>query len=251
MLARAAVVVLGLTISTGTGARAETPPCPASFAKASGACDVAVSPPSRSCVFPEGKCTCLASVPCSGVPRPPGEPRWKCRAARTDGCPDDAPAPGGACAKPGKTCSYGECGSLAYTCDAGRRTWFISGVVAPPPSAPGGGARPAPTTVVPTTTMQTSASSVPAPTSTTKKAPPTWKQCPKALPFGCETRSQGVAPARGETIPKVCGCVPRCPPSSRVLISREAGGKWPDGSLKGRFTCATGGIPSAPPRNGL
>ena len=101
--------------------------------------DERVTSGAHACMYPEGKCSCVRSTPCSGVPRPPGEPRWRCQAARRDGCPNDAPPQGGACAAPGKTCSYGNCGSIAYTCDAQKRAWFISGVTAPPPSMAGGG----------------------------------------------------------------------------------------------------------------
>jgi hypothetical protein len=65
------------------------------------------------------------------------------------------------------------------------------------------------------------------------------------------SRSQGVAPPQGETVPQVCGCIPRCPASRRVLIAREGEGRWPDGSRKGRFSCATAGIPSAAPARGM
>jgi hypothetical protein len=76
-----------------------------------------------------------------------------------------------------------------------------------------------------------------------------WKSCParSTSTFRCMPRSQGVAPPRGETVPQVCGCIPRCPASSPVLLAFEAEGRWPDGSRKGRFSCGTAGIPSAPP----
>ena len=78
-----------------------------------------------------------------------------------------------------------------------------------------------------------------------------WKICPAHTSFGCASRSQGVAPAYGETVPQVCGCIPRCPAARHVLIAFEADGKWPDGSRKGRFSCATAGIPSAAPPRGM
>ena len=56
--------------------------CPASFATARGACDARVTSGAQPCAYPEGKCTCMRSTPCSGVPMPPGEPRWRCQAAR-------------------------------------------------------------------------------------------------------------------------------------------------------------------------
>jgi len=210
--------------------------CPASFAKASGACDERAGAGARVCAYPEGKCRCMRSTPCSGVPMPPGEPRWRCQAARTDGCPNDAPAQGSRCATAGKTCSYGDCGSLAYTCDQRNHSWFISGGTAPPPSMPGSGAHPSPQAPV-------------------KSAPPAsrpaWKVCASRQTFRCTSRSQGVAPPRGETVPQVCGCIPQCPASRPVLIAFEAEGKWPDGSRKGRFSCATAGIPSAAPARGM
>src|SRR6185295_20285104 len=171
---------------------------------------------------------CTRSVPCSGVPQPPGEPRWRCEPRRTDGCPDAAPAQGAACKTPGKTCSYGSCGSLAYTCAADSRKWFVSGGTAPPPSMPGHSATP------PVTTPQPTA--------------PAWKACPAGGHFGCAPRSQGAAPPRGQEVPRVCGCIPTCPASRHVLISQDAGGTWPDGSRKGRFSCSSAGIPSARPR---
>src|SRR5262245_42208299 len=69
-------------------------------------------------------------------------------------------------------------------------------------------------------------------------ATPDWKRCPDGTTFGCAARSQGVAPARGETVPQYCGCIPRCPLSRHVLITQQAGGSWPDGSAKGRFSCS-------------
>jgi hypothetical protein len=80
---------------------------------------------------------------------------------------------------------------------------------------------------------------------------PAWKTCPARQTFGCTARSQGAAPAHGETVPQVCGCIPRCPSSRRVLIAFEAEGRWPDGSRKGRFSCASAGIPSAAPAHGM
>ena len=141
--ARIAGFGLGLLVLCAARTWAADARCPASFAKASGACDERVSSGAHACVYPEGKCSCVRSTPCSGVPMPPGEPGWRCQAARRDGCPNDAPPQGGACKSPGKTCSYGNCGSFAYTCDAHNRAWFISGGTAPPPGMPGGGgARP-------------------------------------------------------------------------------------------------------------
>ena len=224
----------------GTDAR-----CPRTFKQASGPCDPGTSY-GEMCVYPEGRCACVRSIPCSGVPQPPGEPRWKCEAKRTDGCPDAQPSQGAACTKPGKKCSYGDCGSTELTCDAKTKKWLISGGVGPPPSLPGGplphpgpapkpepGPAPAPAPAEKKAEAQASGA----------KAPPTWKRCPGHERFGCETRSQGVAPAPGETIPEVCGCIPTCPSVRRVLISQEAEGRWPDGTRKGSFTCARDGLP--------
>lgn len=85
-----------------------------------------------------------------------------------------------------------------------------------------------------------------------KPAPsrPAWKQCPAGKRFGCETMSAGMPPPRGEEYPKVCGCLPRCRPPNPVLVSFSTDAHWPDGSIKGRFVCASAGLPSAPPRRG-
>ena len=209
--------------------------CPRSYRQATGPCDPRTSS-GEVCTYPEGRCSCVRSVPCSGVPHPPGEPAWKCEPKRTDGCPDGQPTQGGACTKPGKKCSYGSCGSLELTCDAKTKKWLISGGTAPPPSAPGCGLpHPGPTPK-------------PEPAPAEKKGElakeaPVWKHCPAHERFGCEARSQGVAPAYGETIPEVCGCIPTCPPARSDLISQQAEGRWPDGTRKGTFSCARDGIP--------
>jgi hypothetical protein len=214
-----ALLALGSTPLAPTG---QDIACPPTFKQAAGACDPRVSA-GHVCTYPEGRCTCVRSIPCSGVPSPPGEPQWRCHAARTDGCPDAQPAQGSACTKPGKKCSYGDCGSIELTCDGKTRKWLISGGAAPPPSAPG--PPPAP------------------PLKPTPVAAPSWKHCPANRHFGCEPRSQGVAPAPGDTIPEVCGCIPSCPPSRRALVAQEAEGTWPDGTRKGNFSCAENGIP--------
>jgi hypothetical protein len=197
--------------------------CPPTFKQATGACDPRLGA-GRACVYPEGRCVCTREIPCSGVPRPPGEPAWKCQPKRTDGCPEAEPAQGAACGKPGKRCSYGDCGSVEYTCDPKARRWQITGGVSPPPSAPHESPPPRPAPVA-------------------SKESPAWRQCPAHQHFGCRTRSQGVAPAFGETIPEVCGCLPLCPASRSILVASEAGGRWPDGSLKGSFTCAHDDVP--------
>jgi hypothetical protein len=75
------------------------------------------------------------------------------------------------------------------------------------------------------------------------KTLPAWKHCPAHHRFGCEARNQVVAPAYGEAVPEVCGCIPTCPSSRSVLISQEAEGRWPDGTRKGNFSCAHDGVP--------
>jgi hypothetical protein len=52
-----------------------------------------------------------------------------------------------------------------------------------------------------------------------------------------------MAPGPGERIPEVCGCLPSCPRRRPILIAQEADGTWPDGSLKGTFTCAESALP--------
>ena len=225
------VLALGALGSSALATAGPDAACPPTFKQATGACDPRVSA-GQVCTYPEGRCTCARTVPCSGVPSPPGEPRWKCQAARTDGCPEHQPAQGAACTKPGKKCSYGDCGSLELTCDAKTRKWFISGGVGPPPSAPGAGPLPRPVPVA-----------KPAPQPATPAPKAAWKHCPAHEHFGCEPRSQGIAPAPGETIPEVCGCIPSCAPSRSVLIAQDADGAWPDGTRKGTFTCAASGIP--------
>ena len=257
------VVVLGGTDASGDN-RAERAKvdattasvCPASFASASvtASCDPRVAQP---CPYPEGRCVCAATHPCSGVPQPPGPPRWLCRATRRDGCPDNAPAQNGACALPGRTCSYGDCGSIAYTCQSTTKTWIITGGAAPPPSTPGSvrplvTSMPAPAGPITPTALgkpspkakadaKTSATRAGAPVPA--RTPPDWRHCAAGLHFGCQMRSQGIAPAPGEIIPEVCGCVPRCRSPRAELIAFEAEGHWPDGSRKARFMCAAGGIP--------
>jgi hypothetical protein len=225
-----ALALLALA-STAPAAGGPDARCPRTFKQASGPCDPGTSY-GEFCVYPEGRCACVRSIPCSGVPQPPGEPRWKCETRRTDGCPDAQPAQGAACSKPGKKCSFGDCGSTELTCDPKTKRWFISGGTAPPPSVPHGplphpGPAPKPE---------------PGPAPAEKKAEE-WKHCPRAQHFGCEPRSQGVAPAPGETIPEVCGCLPTCPSFRSVLISQEIEGHWPDGTRKGTFTCARDGLP--------
>jgi hypothetical protein len=245
--ARIASLGLGLLIVCVARVWAADARCPASFATATGACDERVRSAAQRCLYPEGKCSCVRSTPCSGVPMPPGPPLWRCEAARKDGCPNDAPPQGATCAPPGRTCSYGNCGSRTYTCDAQKRTWFISSVAPPPPSSAGrGGVHPLATPTAPSPLPPQPA------VGTAAAAPdPVWKTCPARQTFGCRARSQGAAPARDETVPPVCGCVPRCPASHRVLIAFEAEGRWPDGSRKGRFSCAATGIPAAAPARGM
>jgi hypothetical protein len=154
------------------------------------------------------KLVCAVTAPCSGVPQPPRE---VCRPARTDGCAETAPAQGSKCSKVGRSCTYGDCGTLTYTCGSNRR-WVVTGGTAPPPSPPPAA---------------------------------NWKTCPAGQRFGCRARSQGIAPARGETIPEVCGCIPDC--DGLQLIAFQLDERWPDGSRKGNFVCSASGLPSAAP----
>jgi hypothetical protein len=140
-----ALALLALGSTTGAPAAPDTR-CPPSFRQAAGPCDPSALP-GGACTYPEGRCECERTIPCSGVPHPPGEPQWRCQAKRTDGCPDAQPPPGAACARPGKKCSYGNCGSIELTCEAKTRKWVISGGVAPPPSAPHAPPTPPPTPV--------------------------------------------------------------------------------------------------------
>ncbi len=218
--------------------------CPTSFAKASGACDVRVSSGAQACVYPgRGVLVRAEHAVQRGADAARRGHAGAVAADRTDGCPDGAPAQGSVCAAPGKTCSYGDCGSMAYTCDPQKRTWFISGGTAPPPSMPRGDVHPpspppGPPPIPPQPPVKTA-------------APAPWKTCPTRTSFRCTARSQGAAPPWGETVPQVCGCIPRCPASRPVLIAFEADGRWPDGSRKGRFSCATAGLPSAAPARGM
>lgn len=163
---------------------------------------------SGSAAAQKAKLVCELRSPCSGVPQPP---RQICRPARTDGCAEAAPTQRAKCAKVGKSCTYGDCGTLTYTCGRDRR-WAVTGGTSPPPSPP----------------------------------PATgWKTCPAGQRFGCRARSQGIAPARGETIPEVCGCIPDC--DGLQLIAFQLDERWPDGSRKGNFVCSASGLPSAAP----
>jgi hypothetical protein len=92
------------------------------------------------------------------------------------------------------------------------------------------------------------ASAAPKPAPAKKSATPKWKTCPAGQRFGCRQRTQGAAPPRGETLPQVCGCVPRCKAGLQV-IAFQLEGTWPDGSRKGNFLCSASGPPrAAPPR---
>lgn len=88
----------------------------------------------KTCAFAEGTCRCAGQSYCGGVP-PPRElldelakPVWQCEAARTDGCPEQAPT--GACKTPGKVCSYGDCCVRSVTCTKG--TWVPGQMSCPP-----------------------------------------------------------------------------------------------------------------------
>lgn len=190
--------------------------CPASFTLAKGACvPQTARQGSVVCRYPEGRCECRRTPGCSGVPRPPAEPAWTCSRPRTDGCPPDAPAADTPCAvNRTVSCSYGACASITFACVA--RKWTMTAANGPPPVSQNRAAR----------TFG-------------------WKSCTPPNHFECTPRSQGFAPPRGETVPLVCGCAPTC--AGLTLIAREANGFWPDGSRKGLFQCAVGGIPGAKP----
>ncbi len=72
----------------------------------------------------------------------------------------------------------------------------------------------------------------------------TWKVCPRGMSFSCTQTSTGVPlePARASS---VCACTGARRLRSGVVQSAE--GTWPDGSAKGRMTCADSDLPSARP----
>ena len=86
------------------------------------------------CGFPAGRCWCGPRAYCGGAAPPPevlaqlAEPGWQCEPIRTDGCPEVQPS--GACATPGKVCSYGDCCFHELTCERG--TWTRTGGGCPP-----------------------------------------------------------------------------------------------------------------------
>jgi hypothetical protein len=94
--------------------------CPKSFAEAERAqCGTRATSADYlgTCTYPEGTCTCAQLVysPCGGPVPPPPQPTdvasIRCKPIhRTDGCPDQIPAPGAACASADQVCSYDECG---------------------------------------------------------------------------------------------------------------------------------------------
>jgi hypothetical protein len=194
--------------------------CPASFALATGACvPLAVGQGLAVCRYPQGVCECIEKPSCSGVPRPPSEPTWTCSRPRTNGCPTKAPMVGNKCALKRKvSCSYGDCESMTFACVTGK--WKVTAANGPPPVAQNKG-------------LQTT----------------NWKLCAPSNRFICAPRSQGIAPAQGETVPLVCGCAPQC--DGLTLIAHEADGLWPDGSRKGFFQCSISGIPGAKPQDAV
>jgi hypothetical protein len=143
--------------------------------------------------------------------------------------------------KSGMSCTYGDCGSMTFGCEGGK--WKVTAANGPPPSARS--ASPPQGMTSETTVTRTNADALPV-ASVKEKGPP-WQQCNTRARFECMPRSQGAAPPRGESVPLVCGCAPRCPRARPVLIAREARGRWPDGSRKAAFMCAKGGIPASRP----
>ena len=110
------------------------PPCPPTFASASGACAQNGTAHFSACEYPEGRCFCRAPSVCSGVPRPPPPAsayRWECQVGptRPDGCPWESPGEGTPCAG-SRTCSYATCGGPIYQCVNGR--WALQQMVSPP-----------------------------------------------------------------------------------------------------------------------
>jgi hypothetical protein len=88
----------------------------------------------KTCAFVEGTCVCAGQSYCGGIP-PSRElldelakPVWQCKAARTDGCPEQQPT--GKCKTPGKVCGYGDCCRQAVTCTKG--TWIPGAASCPP-----------------------------------------------------------------------------------------------------------------------
>lgn len=67
-----------------------------------------------------------------------------------------------------------------------------------------------------------------------------WQWCPTLSYWGCSHITSGAEPDENE--PKVCGCIPDCNIGSWIS-SRRGEGTWPDGSLRGIFTCTSGDPP--------
>jgi hypothetical protein len=103
-----------------------TPPnggsCPATFASVSQG-STCTAPPSTSCWYPEGDCTC--EVYCGsqypvGHECDAGTPTtWVCNATGEASCPSVRPHLGTACSTEGQTCSYGDCTSPTVQCTSG------------------------------------------------------------------------------------------------------------------------------------
>lgn len=65
--------------------------------------------------------------------------------------------------------------------------------------------------------------------------------CAVNEPYGCAQVSEGVPVDPNNPPPSVCGCQVEC--GTQFRIANAAGGTWPNGSLKGVFTCASGPPP--------
>lgn len=89
-----------------------------------------------------------------------------------------------------------------------------------------------------TSTDETSDSDDPAPVVT-------FKTCPAGRAWQCRIVTQGAAPSPDNPAPTVCGCAPTSCPAGQFLVTSAAEGKWPDGSLKGSFSCSSNLPPSS------
>ena len=56
--------------------------------------------------------------------------------------------------------------------------------------------------------------------------------------WGCGPVTQGIAPDPNNPAPTVCGYIPVCPREQNLIVSLGQG-TWPDGSLKGVFSCSS------------
>ena len=98
--------------------------CPATFAGASGACDMKIR---MACSYPQGTCTCSSQPWCGGA-APPADyyqhTAWQCTPkVRPDGCPGQQPSEGSPCSTDGQSCDYTCACSLVAQCQHGR--WHV------------------------------------------------------------------------------------------------------------------------------